>query len=144
MITKDFRITKNEGYTLYPDKYNGLSRRMYIEVTDIYDEDINFVVSLYPPYSYNYLETGDKIRLTYKMKTGRNAKSGILNNYIYADEVVALKTTSPIPWMSPAEMTQTRIEDEEREKQYNEEIEAAEEETKTDGEPFAQCIMKNA
>ena len=121
MITKDFRITKNEGFTLYPDKYNGLSRRMYIEVTDICDEDINFVVSLYPPYSYNYLEAGDKIRLTYKMKTGRNAKSGILNNYVYADEVVALKTTSSIPWMSPQEMEQAKIDDEEREKAYNEE-----------------------
>ena len=142
MITKDFRITKNEGFTLYPDKYNGLSRKMYIEVTDIYDEDINFVVSLYPPYSYNYLETGDKIRLTYKMKTGRNQKSGILNNYVYCDEIVALKTTSSIPWMSPAEMEQTKIEDEEREKAYNEEQAEEEAAQKTDGEPFA--TMHNA
>ena len=125
MITKDFRIVKIEGYSVYPDKYNGLSRKMYVEVVDVYDEDINFVVSLYPPYSYNYLEAGDKIRLTYKMKTGRNQKSGILNNYAYADEIVALKTTSSLPWMSPAEMQQTRIEDEQREKAYNE---AAEEE----------------
>ena len=128
MITKDFRITKNEGYTLYPDKNHELVRKMYLEVTDVYDEDINFVVSLYPPYSYNYLECGDKIRLTYKMKTGRNQKSGILNNYCYADEVVALKTTSSMPWMSPAEMEQARIEDEEREKAYNEEQDAKNEE----------------
>ena len=117
MITKDFRITKNEGYVLYPDKNHELARKMFIEVTDVYDEDINFVVALYPPYSYNYLETGDKIRLTFKMKTGRNAKSGILNNYIYADEIVALKTTSSIPFMSPQEMQQTKIEDEEREEE---------------------------
>lgn len=144
MTTKDFRITKNEGYTLYPDRNHELARKMYLEVTDIYDEDINFVVSLYPPYSYNYLEPGDKIRLTFKMKTGRNQKSGILNNYCYADEVVALKTTSSIPFMSPAEMQQTRIEDEEREKAFNAEQEAAEEETtKTDGEPFANA-MHNA
>lgn len=128
MITRDFRITKNEGYTLYPDKYNGLSRKMYLEVTDVYDEDINFVVSLYPPYSYNYLENGDKIRLTFKIKTGRNAKSGILNNYIYADEVVAMKTASALPWMSPQEMQQTKIEDEEREKAFNAEQEAKNEE----------------
>ncbi len=95
MITKDFRIVKIEGYSVYPDKYNGLSRKMYVEVVDVYDEDINFVVSLYPPYSYNYLEAGDKIRLTYKMKTGRNQKSGILNNYAYADEIVALKPPHP-------------------------------------------------
>ncbi len=123
MITRDFRITKNEGYTLYPDRNHELARKMFIEVADIYDEDMNFVVSLYPPYSYNYLETGDKIRLTFKMKTGRNAKSGILNNYVYCDEIVALKTTSPIPFMSPQEMQQTKIEDEEREKAYNEERE---------------------
>ena len=145
MKTIDCRITKMEGYTLYPDKYHELSRKMFIEVTDIYDEDINFVVSLYPPYSYNYLEPGDKIRLTYKMKTGRNSKSGILNNYVYADEVVALKTASALPWMSPAEVEQTRIEDEQREKAYNAEQEAAEEGVKNDGEPFAmQCKMKNA
>lgn len=123
MITRDFRITKNEGYTLYPDRNHELAKKMFIEVADIYDEDMNFVVSLYPPYSYNYLETGDKIRLTFKMKTGRNAKSGILNNYVYCDEIVALKTTSPIPFMSPQEMQQTKIEDEEREKAYNEERE---------------------
>ncbi len=117
MITKDFRITKMEGYVLYPDRNHELARKMFIEVTDVYDEDINFVVALYPPYSYNYLETGDKIRLTFKMKTGRNAKSGILNNYVYCDEIVALKTTSPIPFMSPQEMQQTKIEDEEREKE---------------------------
>ena len=142
MITRDFRIVKSEGYTLYPDKYNGLSRKMHMEVVDIYDEDINFVVSLYPPYSYNYLEPGDKIRLTFKTKTGRNAKSGILNNYVYCDEIVALKTASALPWMSPAEMQQTRIEDEEREKKYNEEQQEQEEAQKTDGEPFA--TMHNA
>ena len=43
MITKDFRIVKIEGYSVYPDKYNGLSRKMYVEVVDVYDEDINFV-----------------------------------------------------------------------------------------------------
>lgn len=142
MKTIDCRISKMEGYTLYPDRYNGLSRRMFVEVVDVYDEDINFVVSLYPPYSYNYLEAGDKIRLTYKMKTGRNSKSGILNNYIYADEVVALKTASTLPWMSPAEMQQTKIEDEEREKRYNEEQAEEESAQKTDGEPFA--TMHNA
>lgn len=133
MQTKDFRIVKNEGYTLYPDRYNGLSRRMFIEVVDVYDEDINFVVSLYPPYSYNFLEAGDKIRLTFKMKTGRNQKSGILNTYCYADEVVALKTASALPWMSPAEMQQTKIEDEQREKAYIEEQKQEEEKAKGDG-----------
>ena len=133
MQTKDFRITKNEGYVLYSDKYHELSRKMFIEVTDIYDEDINFVVALYPPFSYNFLEAGDKIRLSFKMKTGRNAKSGILNNYVYCDEVVALKTTSSLPWMSPAEMQQTKIEDEQREKAYKEEIEEKEKEAMTDG-----------
>lgn len=133
MITKDFRIVKNEGFVLYPDRYNELVRKMFLEVVDIYDEDINFVVALYPPYSYNYLEPGDKIRLTYKMKTGRNAKSGILNNYVYCDEIVALKTTSSLPWMSPQEMEQTKIEDEQREKAYNEEIKEQEEKSKGDG-----------
>lgn len=133
MITKDFRIVKNEGYVLYPDKYHELVRKMFLEVVDVYDEDINFVVSLYPPYSYNYLEPGDKIRLTYKMKTGRNQKSGILNNYCYADEVVALKTTSSIPFMSPQEMAQNKIEDEQREKAYTEEIKQEEEKSKGDG-----------
>lgn len=133
MITRDFRIVKNEGFTLYPDRYNGLSRRMFIEVVDVYDEDINFVVSLYPPYSYNFLEAGDKIRLTFKMKTGRNQKSGILNTYCYADEVVALKTASALPWMSPAEMQQTKIEDEQREKAYIEEQKQEEEKAKGDG-----------
>ena len=142
MKTIDCRITKNEGYVLYPDKNHELARKMFIEVTDIYDEDINFVVSLYPPYSYNYLETGDKIRLTFKMKTGRNSKSGILNNYIYCDEIVALKTTSSMPWMSPAEMEQAKIEDEEREKAYLEEQAEEEAAQKTDGEPFA--TMHNA
>ena len=141
MITRDFRIVKNEGYVLYPDKYHELSRKMFLEVVDVYDEDINFVVCLYPPYSYNYLECGDKIRLTYKMKTGRNQKSGILNNYCYCDEIVALKTTSSIPFMRPAEMAQTKIEDEQREKAYLDEQAAEEAAQKTDGEPFAQCIM---
>ena len=133
MKTIDCRIVKIEDVELYVSKYHELSRKMIVEVMDVYDSDVNFVVALYPPFSYNYLEAGDVVRLTYKMKTGRNKKSGYLNTYAYADEVVALKTTSSIPWMSPQEMQQTKIEDEQREKAYNEEIKEQEEVAKTDG-----------
>ena len=133
MKTIDCRIVKIEDVELYVSKYHELSRKMIVEVMDVYDSDVNFVVALYPPFSYNYLEAGDVVRLTYKMKTGRNKKPGYLNTYAYADEVVALKTTSSIPWMSPQEMQQTKIEDEQREKAYNEEIKEQEEVAKTDG-----------
>ena len=113
MKTIDCRIVKIEDVELYVSKYHELSRKMIVEVMDVYDSDVNFVVALYPPFSYNYLEAGDTIRLTFKMKTGRNKKSGFLNTYAYADEVVALQTASEMPWMSPAEVEQTKIEDEE-------------------------------
>lgn len=100
MLTSEFIITGMFPIEKYQRKDLTEGLCQIITVVNKYDGDISLTTKLYAPFVPNQLHVGDEIRLTYRAKNYIGKQTGIPMTYIIAHDVVPVRTSAPIPFVS--------------------------------------------